>query len=380
MITNKEKSRQMAQPPVGDALLAAREANIALIQAKKPDKSYTSEYRRFCKFVDAQDELHTTEEGLYITRANIDHYFTRVISRRKGIRNVVRRALSGIRWYAKNREYIMANPPFDVDSVDVEAAFAAQKVFMSLAVGGTSTGSDPHKGLKDIFPVSDKLLFMRHLYRLRPDWGPGGINFNWGQNAAVRGHSILQLLLCNLNISFGFGPEDFGPHARALLIVLQKGNIHKDRHETDDQVCCWRHKFYELCSVFSTALYVIFCVTKNPTLNFLHPERLQGAPWWGIPLIEWASYSEASNSTQEVLDATGISSTKLTHHRTAALQYGGFEGLRPDQINTMTHHMIDKQHSAYQSVTEREVSKKLYSQLPSRLGLCTYHSSRSSCC
>ena len=43
------------------------------------------------------------------------------------------------------------------------------------------------------------------------------------------------------------------------------------------------------------------------------------------------------------------------HQRTTALQYAGFEGLQPYQVNTMTNHMLEKQHSAYQSVTEKEV-------------------------
>jgi hypothetical protein len=94
-----------------------------------------------------------------------------------------------------------------------------------------------------------------------------------------------------LNISFGFGPEDSGPLARALLLVLRKGNIHKDRHETDDQVCAWRHKHYELCCVFSTAMYVISSVTQNPTLSFLHPNRSKRCPWWEISLIDWEEYS-----------------------------------------------------------------------------------------
>ena len=58
---------------------------------------------------------------------------------------------------------------------------------------------------------------------------------------------------------------------------------------------------------------------------------------------------------ERVFTSTGIDSCKLTHQRTMALQYAGFEGLQPYQVNTMTNHMLEKQHSAYQSVTEKEV-------------------------
>ena len=59
---------------------------------------------------------------------------------------------------------------------------------------------------------------------------------------------------------------------------------------------------------------------------------------------------------KQIFAATGVQSCKLTHDRTTSLQYAGFEGLAPFQVNTLTNHMLDKQHSAYQSVTECEVS------------------------
>jgi hypothetical protein len=67
------------------------------------------------------------------------------------------------------------------------------------------------------------------------------------------------------------------------------------------------------------------------------------------------SAAEASSSTKETHRATGVKNSKVTHHRTAALQMAGFMGLRPDQINTLTNHILDKQHSAYQAQAEWEV-------------------------
>ena len=70
-------------------------------------------------------------------------------------------------------------------------------------------------------------------------------------------------------------------------------------------------------------------------------------------------FIEASTSTKQIYEATGVKNSKVTHHRTAALQMAGFQGLRPDQINTLTNHMLDKQHSAYQAQAEWEVRVKL---------------------
>ena len=53
--------------------------------------------------------------------------------------------------------------------------------------------------------------------------------------------------------------------------------------------------------------------------------------------------TEAKNSTEQILKGTGISMGKKTHLRTACLQDGGFMGLQPWQINTLTDHMTDEQ-------------------------------------
>ena len=63
---------------------------------------------------------------------------------------------------------------------------------------------------------------------------------------------------------------------------------------------------------------------------------------------------------KRVFSECGIDSCKVTHQRTTALQYVGFESLAPYQVNTLTNHLLEKQHSAYQWVTEREVSFEIY--------------------
>jgi hypothetical protein len=56
------------------------------------------------------------------------------------------------------------------------------------------------------------------------------------------------------------------------------------------------------------------------------------------------------------LQKNGVTTSKVTHHRTGCLQNLGFEGLMPYQINTLTNHILEKQLSAYGSEAEWEVS------------------------
>ena len=132
---------------------------------------------------------------------------------------------------------------------------------------------------------------MEYIYSSRRDWAPASFTYSWGLNAAVRGASNRSLVMVDLNISYAFGPEPDGPTARSLLLVLRKGDLHKDRHDTDKQVCCWRHKEHVLCSVGATARLLIWKLRQlGENINFYHENKRERASWWDIPLIDWDKY------------------------------------------------------------------------------------------
>jgi hypothetical protein len=298
-VTTTTKSEKM---PVNNhdnddaaGLLAEHQAanRATVMDSSTCDKSYDYEYNKFAEWVAEQPELGTAEAP-FITRRNVDHYFTRQVALRTVEPNGIGRVANALDWYAKNRETIGANPDFECDAKGttiVAAALKAQKACY-ITYGGNGGLSDPHSGLKDILPVSSKILFMEHIYRERNDWGPASVNFTWGQNGAVRGHSNRKMVFCDLNLSHGFGPESVGPLSRALLLIHQRGKVHKDNHITDKQVCTWRHRDYRLCSNLATALHVIYEITRMNDISFLHPNKKEErAPWWDIPLINWDNYN-----------------------------------------------------------------------------------------
>ena len=51
---------------------------------------------------------------------------------------------------------------------------------------------------------------------------------------------------------------------------------------------------------------------------------------------------------------TGVTNSKVCHHRSAAMQYAGFHLLGPHQSNTLTKHKLEKHHAAYGPVAERK--------------------------
>jgi hypothetical protein len=283
----------MDPPPNNDALRALLDehqaANHATIVAMTDcDKSYKSEFKRFTAWVDSEPDLGPDDGGSYLTRDNVDHYFTRVIANRSGQENGIKRVVSALDWYATHRDHVGATPAFKVGSGLVTQALVTQKAFNLVSGGTANPGTDPHKGLKDILPETSRIRFMKHIFRERADWGPSSCTFTWGNTGAVRGASCNKMGYCDLNLSFGFGPIEDEP---ATGLVQRRGKVNKDRHETDKQVFVWRHKNYLLCSVFSTAAYVINQITQNPTINFLHPNKRERASWWDTPLIDWNCYN-----------------------------------------------------------------------------------------
>lgn len=65
--------------------------------------------------------------------------------------------------------------------------------------------------------------------------------------------------------------------------------------------------------------------------------------------------------------ATGIRNAKVTHHLTACLQKAGFGGSRPDQIDTLTNHALDKQHLLWHARLSSSAIKSIFMQCAQRI-------------
>ena len=284
--------KRASTPADIDELLAVAHAESrALIEAQsQTNKRYEAEWKSFTNWVKSSPAINKQSDGKFLTRINVDLYFQQVVRFRKGTKNTVRTAVSALQWFADYREHVGANPRFLVESPMVKSAIEMQQTVRRVTGGHGNPGADPCKGLKDIFPAKDKERIMDHIYRHRKDWAAAAMNFTWGHNGAVRGDSNRKLTYSDVNMSYGFGPEEEGPLARCLLLVLRKGVKNKDRHDSDKQVGCWRHKSYKQCSVFATAVTIIHYLSTSD-VKFEHRNKGERAPWWEIPLIDWSEYS-----------------------------------------------------------------------------------------
>jgi hypothetical protein len=285
-VTQQAENARMTTPAERcDALLQNQRAinRNTLQRTSSPNTVYACEFKKFHDWVHSQEDLAHVP---LFSRQNVAHCFLRVVAYKPGKPENGRKVVNALQWYCKFRY----NDSFVVDdSVDVLAALRLQKA------RGESTGNpggDPLRGLKDAVPESDRILIMNYSYRNRTDWDTACVNYSWGYQGAIRGASNHALVFSDLNMSNGFGPEKSGSLARALLVVLRKGDLHKDRHEKDQQVCAWRHKQYVLCAVFATACRVLKTLrTMGDSINFYQRNKRERAAWWDIPLIDWDEYN-----------------------------------------------------------------------------------------
>jgi hypothetical protein len=138
------------------------------------------------------------------------------------------------------------------------------------------------------------------------------------------------------------------------MLVVRKGEVNKDNHLTDKQAGVMKNEDHSLCASFNAALHVINDLANDDTINFLHFDKHQRAPWWDKKLVDMTECSEEGAAMEAVCAATGVKSCKVTHHRAQAMQLAGSESLAPWQINTMTKHMLEKLPAACQSETDRD--------------------------
>jgi hypothetical protein len=103
-------SEGAASSTISARVKAANIRNAKDIRKEKScDATYKTEWRRFTTFVDAEVEKGelSLDDGIYLTRENVDIYFAESISARDTVTaDTARRAVPALQWYADHVEHI----------------------------------------------------------------------------------------------------------------------------------------------------------------------------------------------------------------------------------------------------------------------------------
>jgi hypothetical protein len=347
------RRRVVVHPPAIAAALARFNSYVVLHRLGKRKDCNRREYIKYCTWVEDNNLRLATSADKFLHREALDQYARDVIVGRNGDTNAVGKIISSLQWCWDFVEELPDDVHLVIQNAVVLRARRDQGISWKIRKHRVNAGSDPHNGLKDLMTVEDRLTIMRYIHKYVKKWGSLSVSNSWGNMAAVRGATNRASLYSDLNLG-NYG-EKIDP--RVLMLVIRKGEVNKDNHLTDKQVGVMKNKDFLLCASFNTALHVINDLANDNTINFLHVDKAQRAPWWDKKLIDMTECSEEGAAMEAVYTATGVKSCKVTHHRTQAIQLAGSESLAPWQINTMTKHMLEKLPAAYQSETDRDTMR-----------------------
>ena len=290
-----------------------------LLDAGAADSTYAWEWAKYTKWIDDNhDDVDILAEfpdmgpppgddyggdgTCYITRDNLDAYFTNVVVYRSGGTGHIRRIEQALKWFALHKEnhLLDANvrgPNFVSDIM--KAAVAAQKVLEKErgSVGAQVDDKCPHRFCKHTLSITERLKVMKAAMGGN-DWRNAAVAVNLGHNVALRGASTRMLTLSDLRLADGYGPgSNKSPgdprFDRTLMLILRKGKVHKDRFRSTKQVGFWRHRNWLLDPNFSIGLAVLYSLRRlGESIDFkLRPAGGNVATtrplWWDLPLIEW---------------------------------------------------------------------------------------------
>jgi hypothetical protein len=355
-----------------------RSAEVKMI---RPNQNYKCIYRAFIIWFDEKRhhfaivddgdppigqprplEVFTGTEGnIYITQYNVEMWYSTHLAQVATTgKATIRKKVSALNWFLEHIENPGTTTPL-VYSATIKRSMDTQYANYLVRSTRANAGTDPHKGLKDLYSDKEAIKLVTGIWKLRVDSPDLMFSYSWGRNAGVRGASSRQVVLSDLNLSVAFGPEVDEPRNKTLLLVMRKGPLkNKDNHLTDKQVGVQRHVNYVMCTVFATAVCVVLRLRSLAwRVNFKRGDPDLCSEWWDISLTQYVSCSEESSAMRSALVSAGLLEklAKVTHHRTMAVQYAGSRGLQPYQINTMTKHMLEKMHSAYAPEVEEETLK-----------------------
>jgi hypothetical protein len=190
---------------------------------------------------------YTTNEGkniVYISQHNVDIYFsTEVVNMMHANKATIQCKLNALNWFLLNVENPFAQKI--AVSPDIRMSMQTQQVAHADYCNRTYAGNDPHDGLKDLMSEEFTVHLVSSILELDTNSADMLFIFNWGKNGVVRGGSIRVMILSDLNVSYGFGPERDAPRNSTLLLILRKGKIHKEKHTTTKQVGVQSHRDYK---------------------------------------------------------------------------------------------------------------------------------------
>jgi hypothetical protein len=121
----------------------------------------------------------------FIHRNALNRYWKEVVVDRNGNTNTVGRICSSLQWCWDMIEELPDDVHLVIKNAIVDRAKRDQNASWKVRQHVVNAGTCPHKGLKDLMSVEDRLKIMRHIHKFVRKWGSLSVSNAWGNMAAV---------------------------------------------------------------------------------------------------------------------------------------------------------------------------------------------------
>jgi hypothetical protein len=345
--------------------------------------AYKSNWTAFVRYVNTQlngpDQLVGQLETKYLTRENVDAFFTAVIPTLLVQPSTAQRYRTALQWYANHWEWTVENAGFIVDSKTVQKSLNkhATKFLLEYSL----RNHDAHEGLPtDVLSNADHLKVLQFVAQNNPmTWIDFSVSFTSCHATYIRQDTLRKLFLCHLRADVAHGPPGCSTNNQTILcFILEPGTRKDDSAENRANqpgnaagrgggagrkaptqykkrvVGGYRHQHFLQCftGMMGINLVVRFC--DHPNLSFLQDANKSVRPGWQKQpvLPNWrpteTGRTNCSVCYKKIVETDcGIQWNKVTHLRSAAMEQTSAQGLPADQIATMSKHRGERLFDAY---------------------------------
>ena len=348
--------------------------------------TYKSCWNKFRNYV--EDQEYTAPEGAigqYVTRVNVDGFFTEVIPTMNIQPDTAARYRTSLQWVANKWEWGLnteMEPKSYVNNGVVQQALNQHATNYLLAYN--SRNNDAHSGLPTgvlTDPDHNQALkwCFTHMSDNSQPWMDFSLSWTGCHATFARQDTLRKLNLNHLRADKAHSPAGSSPNNQTILsLVLEPGSRKDDSAENPANtnkakkggakkkkkeksptnykkrvVGAYRHRSVLQCFTGQVAISLVYRFSNEETLSFIQPGDKKERPEWKKKklLPSWGANDSGrkacEKSYKEVMGACGIEWNKVTHLRSAAMEKASSSGLNADQLATMSKHRGERLFDAY---------------------------------
>jgi hypothetical protein len=342
---------------IQERIYAATVQNLEMVASStKIDGTYKTQWKRYREFVNEKvliGEL-PSENGLFLTRAKVDYYFSHVVANLTSLcPSSARRIVSSLQKFADIGEHAHSPERFIVESRTVNQALDCHST--KWAIEQAAKISDPHSGLPtDVITYDEHRKAFDFMIQQR-DWRD--ITWCWSTCRAcyLRYHNVHNMLMSRMRLELNSGPRmknaaRDAPCAPCLAYILRKdelAKVKKGEQKTPRIVGGVRHRDPFQCMVGFAAMNLFVTLYSDRCFHFIKTQPLK---FWqsrriitGWSAVKKTGYEAARKAYSIVMKACNIDSNKITHcGRVSGMTEASQEGVHQDTIGSMSKHVTHK--------------------------------------